>query len=268
MVTSGTALNDSSKTPKFSWDEKISRAQKLSGDSATTKEILALYIRITKFQRAISNGLNGTDHPDITALLEFLPDLRKLVTTIGSAPLQQAIETIGKDHGRWTEMLLQYWEQQPEPETPSEAPLAYLLLQPYAQHMTSQMQVHADTSSPICPACGNAPDVSLLRDYNSGAKRSLLCSLCATEWEFRRVLCPNCGEQHKDKLPVFTAEEIQQARIEACESCKTYIKCIDLSKDGYAIPQVDDLATLALDLWAQEQGYSRQQPNMYLLPSS
>src|SRR5437588_9881491 len=141
MLTTGTALNNSAKMPKFSWDEKISREQKLSRDSATAKEILALYIRITKFQRAIGSGLSGTDHPDITALLEFLPDLRKLVTTLGSAPLQQAIETIGKDQRRWTEMLLQYCEQSPEPESPSAALLAYLLLQPYAQHMTSQLEV-------------------------------------------------------------------------------------------------------------------------------
>ena len=90
MVTSGTALNDSAKTPKFSWDEKISRAQKLSGVSATTKEILALYIRITKFQRAISNGLNerpkieravGTrDRPQAPAVCAHDVDAPRAVT--------------------------------------------------------------------------------------------------------------------------------------------------------------------------------------------
>jgi FdhE protein len=43
------------------------------------------------------------------------------------------------------------------------------------------------------------------------------------------------------------------------------MKCIDLTKDGHAVPPVDDLATLALDLWAEEQGYTRHQPNMFLL---
>jgi formate dehydrogenase maturation protein FdhE len=31
------------------------------------------------------------------------------------------------------------------------------------------------------------------------------------------------------------------------------------------MPQVDDLATLAFDLWAHEQGYVRQQPNLFLM---
>lgn len=257
-----------SASMKFSWDEKISRAQKLSNDFPATKNILAVYLRVAKLQRAISDGLHGTDHPDISCLLGFIPDLQKLVNNLGSAPLQQTMEKMGRNSVRWSEMLLKYWEQQPEPESPSEALLAYVLLQPYAQHVSSQMQIHAENTSPVCPACGNAPELALLREYNNGARRSLLCSLCSTEWEFRRVLCPNCAEQNKEKLPVFSTEEIPQARIEACESCKTYIKCVDLTKDGHAVPQVDDLATLALDLWAQEQGFSRQQANMYLLPSS
>lgn len=267
MVISGTALNKSASM-KFSWDEKISRAQKLSTDFPTTREILAVYMRVAKLQRAISDGLHGTDHPDISSLLGFVPDLHKLVNNLGSVPLKETLEKMGKNSTRWSELLLKYWEQQPEPESPSEALLAYILLQPYAQHVTSQMQLHSENTSPVCPACGNAPELSVLREYNNGARRSLLCSLCSTEWEFRRVLCSNCAEQDKDKLPVFSAEEFPQARIEACETCKTYIKCIDLSKDGHAVPPVDDLATLPLDLWAQEQGFTRQQPNMYLLPSS
>lgn len=249
----------------FTWDDRIQRAQKLSAAVAPAKEVLDLYVRVAKFQKLVSSGLNGSDHPDIRALLNYVPDLSKLISTLHSAFLEKELQRIGNDRNRWSEMLLQYWEQQPEPDSPAQALLAYLLLQPYAQQVTSRMSVHSETTSPVCPACGNPPELSVLREYNNGAKRSLLCSLCSTEWEFKRVLCPNCGEQHKEKLPVFTAEQISQARIEACETCKTYIKCIDLSKDGHAVPHADDLATLALDFWAQEQGYSRQHPNMFLL---
>ena len=52
----------------------------------------------------------------------------------------------------------------------------------------------------------------------TGAKRFLLCSLCFNEWEFRRLLCPNCGEEDKDKLPVYTAEEFPHIRVEACDT--------------------------------------------------
>ena len=43
-----------------------------------------------------------------------------------------------------------------------------------------------------------------------------------------------------------------------------YLKTIDASMDGLAIPEVDDVATLTLDLWAREQGYRRIRASFYL----
>ncbi len=51
-------------------------------------------------------------------------------------------------------------------------------------------------------------------------------------------------------------------RIEACESCGGYLKSIDLTLDARPIPEVDDLASLALDLWAAEQGFERLEPGL------
>jgi len=251
----------------MSWDQKISRAQTLSKNDSPVREVLSVFIKVANFQKNISQRLNGNGHPDIRSLLRFLPELKTLVKDLGSAPLQAAMAALADNEERWSNLLLQYWEQDSEISSPADAFLAYLLLQPYAQHVTGRMKVSSDAASSQCPACGNPPQLSVLREFNNGARRSLICSLCSTEWEFRRVLCPYCGEKNKDKLPLFSAEEFVQARVEACDSCKSYIKCIDLTKDGHAIPQVDDLATLALDLWAQEQGYTRPQPNMFLLPS-
>jgi FdhE protein len=249
----------------YTWDQKIARAQKLAKNDSPVRQLLNLYIKVAGFQKQVSQSLNSADHVDIRSLLQFLPQLRILVNDLGSTQLEKTTSGLKNDQERWSELLLRYWEQGAEIDDPAEAFLASLLLQPYAQHVTSRMKLSADNSATRCPACGNPPQLSLLREFNNGAKRSLVCSLCSTEWEFRRVLCPYCGEQHKDQLPIFTAEEFRQARIEACDSCKSYIKCIDLSKDGHAVPQVDDLATLALDLWAQEQGYERPNPSIFLL---
>jgi FdhE protein len=251
----------------MSWDQRIARAQKLSKANPSAREILELYLKVASFQKSISRSLNGAEHADVHSLLQFLPQLRTLINNLGSPQLQEKAAKLGDDQERWSELLLQHWEQDPavQIEDPAQAFCAYVLLQPYAQHVTSRMNISSVNTATQCPACGNPPQLSLLRDFNNGAKRSLVCSLCSTEWEFRRVLCPDCGEQHKDKLPVFTAEEFEQARIEACDTCKSYVKCIDLSKDGNAVPTVDDLATLAIDLWAQEQGYTRHCPNMFML---
>jgi formate dehydrogenase maturation protein FdhE len=35
-----------------------------------------------------------------------------------------------------------------------------------------------------------------------------------------------------------------------------------LTKDGNAVPMVDDLAALPLSFWAEEQGYQRIQGNL------
>jgi|SRR5579864_7959853 len=249
-----------------SWDQRIARARKLSAKDSPAREVLSLYVKVTDFQKSVSCGLEGTEHPDIRSLLRFLPELKELVKDLETEPLQAAIEALGNDAERWTDLLLKHWEQDLEASSPAEACLASLLLQPYAQHVTARMNISSANDSTQCPACGNPPQLSLWREFNNGAKRSLLCSLCSTEWEFLRVLCPYCRERDKDKLPLFTADEFQQARIEACDSCQSYVKCIDLSRDGYAVPQVDDLATLAFDLWAHDQGYMRRYPNMFLLP--
>jgi formate dehydrogenase maturation protein FdhE len=38
------------------------------------------------------------------------------------------------------------------------------------------------------------------------------------------------------------------------------VKSIDLTTDARRLPEVDDVASLALDLWAQEKGFTRIEP--------
>jgi FdhE protein len=82
------------------------------------------------------------------------------------------------------------------------------------------------------------------------------------EWEFRRILCATCGEEAENKLPVYVAEQFPHVRVEACDTCKFYLRTIDLTKDGHAVPVVDDLGAIPLSLWAQEHGYTRSQQNL------
>jgi FdhE protein len=104
--------------------------------------------------------------------------------------------------------------------------------------------------------------VGALRPQGDGGKRSLICSLCAHEWDFRRIVCPACGEESVDKLPVYVAEELPHVRVEACDTCHRYIKTIDLTKDGRAVPVVDELAAIPLSLWAAERGYEKLSGNL------
>lgn len=104
--------------------------------------------------------------------------------------------------------------------------------------------------------------MAVLRPEGDGGKRMLLCSLCHSEWEFRRVLCPSCGEENHEKLPRYTASGIPAVRVEACDSCGKYLKSVDLTLDGLAVPEADEVATAPLDLWADQHGYRKVQPNI------
>jgi len=140
---------------------------------------------------------------------------------------------------------------------------ANALLQPFAEYFAERTNSTTEASPPLCPFCGSKPQVAVLRQEGDGARRFLLCSLCATEWLFRRVLCPNCAEENKDKLPIFLAQEFDYVRVDACDTCRTYIKSIDLTKNGNAVPMVDELATVSLNLWAKENNYQKLQPNLF-----
>ncbi|MGE3509742.1 MAG: formate dehydrogenase accessory protein FdhE, partial [Vicinamibacterales bacterium] len=106
-----------------------------------------------------------------------------------------------------------------------------------------------------CPICDGAPRVGVLREEGQGHRRTLLCGCCHSEWPFPRLTCPACGETRFEALPVFTAEAFGHLRIEACDTCRRYLKTVDLTVDGLAVPPVDDIASVPLDLWALERGY-------------
>ena len=143
---------------------------------------------------------------------------------------------------------------------------AHALLQPFAEYLAERTGIPTTRGFAVALHllfADQSRRSRLLRPEGDGAKRFLLCSLCATEWLFRRVLCPNCAEENKDKLPIFLAQEFDYVRIDACDTCHTYIKSIDLTKNGNAVPMVDELATVSLNLWAQENNYQKLQPNLF-----
>ncbi len=138
--------------------------------------------------------------------------------------------------------------------SPSDAQgfLALAFLQPYAELLRWRAALKSrDVAYAVCPFCNRRPGFGVMRQMGDGASRSLVCSFCLAEWEFRRLVCPGCGEENDKKLPVFTADDFDYIRVECCESCKTYIKTVDLTKNGRAEPLVDELASAPLDLWVK-----------------
>ena len=77
-----------------------------------------------------------------------------------------------------------------------------------------------------------------------------------------RVACPACGEEDPHKLPIFRTDAHPTVRLETCETCRRYVKSIDMTLDARPVPPVDDLVSLSMDLWAEDEGFMRIEPGM------
>ncbi|MBI5519637.1 MAG: formate dehydrogenase accessory protein FdhE [Desulfovibrio sp.] len=107
-----------------------------------------------------------------------------------------------------------------------------------------------------CPLCGSLPYISLLKDKEG--KRFGVCSFCGFEHRVRRIACLYCDEGDQDKLKLFRVAEYPGVRVDVCETCKMYVKTLDSRDlDQATLPDLDDMASVALDVLAQQQGYKR-----------
>ncbi len=244
---------------------RIARAAELAKTYPSAASILSFYRELALFQKAVSADVQSNATTDARALIRHFSPLIELVRRIGPAPLAEFGCEHLQSNAAQEELLLGYWESGPLNElTGAEAGrfFARVLLQPFAEYLASRGDIQVDRAEPACPLCSARPVVAVLRGEGDGGKRWLLCSLCATEWQYRRVVCPACGEENKDKLPIYVASEFDYVRVDACDSCRTYIKSVDLTKDGHAVPVVDEIATVALNIWAEDHGYSKLEPNL------
>jgi FdhE protein len=112
-----------------------------------------------------------------------------------------------------------------------------------------------------CGMCGSPPTMATLR--REDGRRILTCGLCGTGWEFPRLACPWCGTRDHEALSILRLSPEDPRWIEACESCRGYIKTVDerrLPVGETIIPVVEETATLHLDLLAEREGYIRRLP--------
>jgi formate dehydrogenase maturation protein FdhE len=273
------------------WDRRIRRANELASTYPFSAEGLRYYAQVATFQksvyREIQNALAdsskiSSDRPlrdelDFFLLLPKFPAFLSLIQKIAPAPLAQAAATLTmKGSAAWQHAIEDFWyrdpdltadsdeaEVHPNGATYSDRVLAWSFLQPYAEYLADQRKdTIVDGTPSTCPLCGGKPFVGVLRSEGDGAKKSLICMLCAHEWAFRRIYCPSCGEEREPQMAYYSAPEIAHVRVDVCDTCHTYLKSIDLTKTGMAVAVVDELATIPLDLWAREHGYEKLQINL------
>jgi formate dehydrogenase accessory protein FdhE len=283
------------------YDDRLQRAKSLATAQPSAAEILNFYSAIAQFQKSLHSHIaadksvqavvNATcseqteasaeqtgqiapansailrQNFDVTAVLPHYRAFLHLIETHAPTSLGQAARDVSSQPPEsWIAQLTTYWNTAGLAEQPQEAFEQFFsraFLEPYAEFLGQQSpKVTLLITATRCPLCNSHPYMGVLRAEGDSGKRFLVCSFCNQEWEFRRILCPHCGESTEPQLPVYVPEQLPHLRVEACDTCHTYLRTVDLTKNGHAIPVVDDLAALPLTLWAEEHHYSRPHPNL------
>ncbi|MDP2267534.1 MAG: formate dehydrogenase accessory protein FdhE, partial [Deltaproteobacteria bacterium] len=105
-----------------------------------------------------------------------------------------------------------------------------------------------------CPICGKEPKIGELKGDEE--RRLLFCNQCGLEWKYSRIKCPFCGNEEQKTLAYFTVEGEERYRVDVCNVCKRYVKMVDSTDVAKkANLDVEDIATLHLDMLAAEEGY-------------
>ncbi len=188
--------------------------------------------------------------------------------------LAQSIQEIVNDpEFDWEQDILASFDrkaEEPEPreskeerETESHIDLVELFLE---ESLRPELEVIAkkyeevvgksEWSEGYCPICGKEPKIGEIRKDEEG-KRYLFCHQCGCKWYFYRIKCPFCGNDEQHSLAYFEVEGEERYRVDVCNKCWRYIKTIELPKSSEE-PNMDveDIATLHLDMIAFEEGYN------------
>ena len=250
-----------------SFERRAARAELLAPSSPAAEAPLRFAAGLYGAQREIAARLlDAPLDPDLDAaagpLLAHASSLYRYGSSGPPALAGEARARLRDDAQTARTRLLVYWSGDPEARSDY---LSRALLKPWVELLASERrQPVRERREGTCPFCGGSAWMATRRTLpeTHGAQRNLVCALCAGVWEFPRIRCPSCGEADPAKLPTFQDPGNAAVRIEACDSCKRYVKSIDLSLDARPIPEVDDLASLPLDLWAAEEGYERIEPGL------
>jgi formate dehydrogenase maturation protein FdhE len=260
------------------WTARRARAQELRERHPFADELLTLYLALLAVQQdAWSEFRESPPEPPWLprwAADRVLPAVVQATMAAGPAALREAAS--GHLAAGTAEDALAGWLAGAELD-PVERYLARASLAPILEALGERageacaVPDDADEGA-VCPRCGGLPQVSCVaatgESLVSGA-RSLLCARCGSSWSCSRSTCPACGESGEARLTTHAERWGSDApplfphlRIAGCETCRRYLIEVDLERDPRAVPEVDELVALPLDLHAADQGLTKVTPNL------
>jgi Protein involved in formate dehydrogenase formation len=249
------------------WEERRRRAIEIRGRWPHAEEMLRLYVALLDPQERAYRAA-AADRPPAVAVAAYVaervgPAIVEATEAAGPPLLAAGAGERLRD-GR-LETAVRRWLAEE-----GQDPVAEFLARAASAPVLEAIGPAARPASPIglgrCPRCGGRPQLSYLPESGESlltAPRRLLCCRCAGTWTHERMSCPACGEQAAAKLPIFSDDErLPHLRAEACESCRCYLIAVSGRREPAAVPLVDELVALPLDLYVQERGFAKVVPNL------
>ena len=251
-----------------SYADRRRRAAELAARYDFAREPLALYGAIAGAQeRAFERA--RADPPSVDTLAAYvvraaLPDVMSAVISAGTEALREAV--LLRFHEGDLERMVTSWLRG-DAQDGTDVFLARAATAPVLEALPETARALPIASEErFCPACGGLPQVSVFVDSGEAlvtGQRRLVCARCANEWVYPRMTCVACGETDSNKLVVLAdPQQLPHLRIDACERCKRYIVSVDARLEGHAVPVVDEIAALPLDIAAAERGFTKVTPNL------
>jgi FdhE protein len=253
------------------WPLRRARAAELAERYPHAAEMLRLYHGLTVVQESALQAIPSPQNVASFAAEHVLPAVIDVTVEAGPRALRDGVIALYASAN--LEEMIQRWVDQ-QPLNPFETYLARASASPLLEAMTPHpvpppqggREFETEGSRTRCQNCGGLPQLSYFAVSGEAlvsGPRYLVCSRCATNWIFSRMMCASCGESNGTKLPIYQEQDqFPHARVDGCQTCHKYLLTFDLRRDTRAVPVVDEIAALPLDLYAREQGLTKITPNL------
>jgi len=239
----------------------LERLRVLKGKYPEALEVLNFYEHILRYQREAYQSIKDKDW---RKGIKWFYRLLDICMENGNEEISKRAEEFKGLEKAVVEKMIGDFIKEKKAE-PIDRFLLLSFLNPFYERLAESMEVDKENwLKTKCPVCGFKPSVSYIADSQEvEGGRFLRCVLCNTDWLYNRNRCVNCGNEDDKEMDYYYQEENRAVQLQVCQKCGHYIKLIDMRLDGLAVPHVEDVATLILDLWAKERGFVKFESNIF-----
>lgn len=241
----------------------IDRVEHLKKKYPEAQHILDFYSLVLNYQKEVYNTLEDRE-PDWRKGEKHFRNLLEIAIWHGSDDLSKMAWELKSLSWEEVQRLINHFLKEKEAED-LERFFFLAYLRPFYERIAEGTEFDIEQwLRNRCPVCGFRPHVSYIMDREEiEGGRYLTCILCGTSWLYNRNRCVKCGNEDDNLIDYYCDESNRAVQLQACNSCKHYIKLVDLRTDGLAVPEVEDVASVVLDLWAKDRGFLRFERNIF-----